>query len=166
MTKSVPTPKKKKEEILPTNSLPRSSVRKFSPRLASTCFLRALIPRSTCSPTVHPGGQIRIDRYRFAFVTPPLFSLASDRAEGIRRRRRGKEGTGRAGVRGGVKHTRVPWSTGHRAVHSDVRSNMQLDGFPGWLFYFYTGTQRGRCLFHLGRRSGIWVSTYTENAQR
>lgn len=29
-------------------------------------------------------------------------------------------------------------SAGHRAAHSDVGGNMQLDGFPGCLLYFYT----------------------------
>lgn len=53
----------------------------------------------------------------------------------------------------GVKHTRVPTiQRSQGPVHSDVRSNMQLDGFPGWLFYFYTGTQtvdarRGGCAY-------------------
>lgn len=46
---------------------------------------------------------------------------------------------GREGKRMGLKHTCVPASSaGHRAVHSDVGGNMQLDGFPACLFYFYT----------------------------
>lgn len=42
--------------------------------------------------------------------------------------------------RRGLKHTRAfqHHRSGHRAVHSDVGSNMQLDGFPSCLFYFYT----------------------------
>jgi len=55
--------------------------------------------------------------------------------------RKGKRERERETVkRRGLKHTRAfqHHRSGHRTVHSDVGSNMQLDGFPSCLFYFYT----------------------------
>lgn len=57
-----------------------------------------------------------------------------------KKRERGREKERETVKRRGLKHTRAfqHHRSGHRAVHSDVGSNMQLDGFPSCLFYFYT----------------------------
>lgn len=85
-----------------------------------------------------PAINLTISRSRFilsAFQsalrsagTPPVEWKRSEE-----KRREGWRGEGMAW------NTCVPASSaGHRAAHSDVGGNMQLDGFPGCLFYFYT----------------------------
>lgn len=94
------------------------------------------------------GIGCRLTLYRrliFHFPIPIYtFSIPIRRPAGsptVGRKRR--EEKRREGIeewwRNSLKHTCVPASSaGHRAAHSDVGGNMQLDGFPGCLFYFYT----------------------------
>ena len=111
---------------------------------------------------MHPGGQIRIDRYRFAFVTSLLLSS-------LRGIKITKEGTWRDEQREKERERGVRKTHARSLVHrSQGRGIPMSEVICSWTgsrvgFSIFTPARRprGRCLFHLDGRSSIWVSTDT-----
>lgn len=160
-------PDTKKEEKEKEISLPRSESE--NPRLVSPrvhLFPRALIPRSTCSPTVASRGPNtnRSLPFCFRYTSSPLSLLVSSLLFRGNKNNATKEGTGRAERERGVRKTHAR-SLVHRSQGRGIPMSEVICSWTGSRVGFSIFTparrQRGRCLFHLHRKSSTWVSTDT-----
>lgn len=154
-------PDTKKKEIFRPRLPSKKRARKSSPRLH--LFPRALIPRSTCSPTVASRGPNtnRSLPFCFRYTSSPLLSSGNKNNEGGNLEGRAERGRERErGVRKTHARSLVHRSQGRGIPMSEVICSW-TGSRVGFSIFTPARRPRGRCLFHLDGRSSIWVSTDT-----